>query len=147
MLAEAMVEAVTGAGFADLMQDRVFDALGMNDTTAHQPLSASWSERAAVLHNAAGAPRNRMVFPWRSAGGVYASATDYARAMIVPMRRGKTESGARLLSQAHADLMLTDHRPGKRPLWSRCRAVERRYLQPLRFALERGAHQDVGVTR
>lgn len=114
LLAEAMAEQVTGEDFGDLMQNRVFDALGLADTTASQPLSSAWEDRAAEMHNSSGTPRTRTIYPWHSAGGVYASAADYAKAMIVLLRDGLDEDGDRLISPWLAAQMRTDYAPGSK---------------------------------
>ena len=87
LLAEAMTQHITGEDFAELLQERLFDPLGMASGSIADPDRQDWNEwtqQAAVWHDASGAPYfdRRDIIADRAAGGIYASAADYARAMI-----------------------------------------------------------------
>jgi CubicO group peptidase (beta-lactamase class C family) len=91
MIAQAMMEAVTGQDFLVLMQDRVIGPLGLNDTTFVAPLPPIFADRAAVPHDSNGdplAPADRKYYPWQAAGGMWSTPTDLAQCVLTLMNLG-----------------------------------------------------------
>lgn len=110
LLAETMVETFTGKPFAQYAKTVVLDKLGMNDSTFAQPLSASFAARAAVPHDGNGNAvpvAQRPNYFWAVAGGLYASAADYAKVVIAQMNLGTGANGVQILSPSSAQAMMT----------------------------------------
>jgi CubicO group peptidase (beta-lactamase class C family) len=107
-LAQAMLEQAAGnVPFHQLVKQYVLDPLGMeNSRIVVQPQSAAWEEGAAQMHDQNGTPREREIYIWSGSGGLYASAGDYARAMIPLMNGGKTQEGNDYLHPFSVFLML-----------------------------------------
>lgn len=112
LVAQAAAQAATGQGFAQIMQDRILGPLGMTDSRYTQPLSLSYGQRVASRHDTAGDPIPRTVIPNYAAGGLYASARDYAKAMILLNNDGQIPNGAQVLSPPSVDEIFTDRAPG-----------------------------------
>jgi CubicO group peptidase (beta-lactamase class C family) len=94
LVAQAVAEDAGGASAADMMADFFFDPMGLADTTAVVPPPAGFLARTAWQHQAGGAPATtRAVFPWVFAGGVHASARDYAELMIIALDEGRDSQG------------------------------------------------------
>lgn len=114
LVAEAMIARVTGQSFCQAAQQRVFGPLGMAETQCViAPPSASLEAKLAKHHDDAGVPRSeRAVYPWAAAGGLYASAKDYAKALIPLLNSGAEKDGTPFLHPFSTALMMTDHAPG-----------------------------------
>lgn len=110
LLAETMVETFTGQPFSKYAKTVVLDKLGMNDSTFAQPLSASFAARAAVPHDGNGNAvpvAQRPNYFWAVAGGLYASAADYAKVVIAQMNLGTGANGVQILSPSSAQATMT----------------------------------------
>ena len=120
VLAQAIVEHKTGVPFTTHMQDLVLGPLGRDDSTAMLPLDNAWDDRTAQQHHRdngyATAQAYRRLSTAHAGGGYHGSAADYAKAMIVLMRAGQTETGATFMSfqraSGHVDGSWLD------PTWS-----------------------------
>jgi len=110
LVAEAMAEQIVGDDFENIAQDLVLDPLGMDDSTFVQPLQSSFEARAAEQHDN-GVVKNRAHYPWNAAGGLYASARDYAEVMIPMMNVGKTSKGEDFLHPFLVASALADKTP------------------------------------
>jgi CubicO group peptidase (beta-lactamase class C family) len=83
MIVQLMLEEASGAAFASLARDMVFEPLGMSRTTFETPLPESLRANAAVGHeNGRTIPGKWVVVPALAAGGIWTTAPDYARFMI-----------------------------------------------------------------
>jgi CubicO group peptidase (beta-lactamase class C family) len=113
-IVQLMLEDQTGLAFADLARTRIFEPLGMASTTFEQPLPARFQPLAAVGHDGSGAPiASRQTFtPQQAAGGIYTTATDYARFMI-ECRKGWLGLPNKVLGQAASRAMMTRQDPGQ----------------------------------
>lgn len=116
LVAEAMVAHVTGQGFCQVAQQRVFGPLGMTDTQCvTAPPGATLEAKLAKHHDDNGVPRpERVVYPWAAAGGFYASAKDYAKAIIPLLNSGAKKDGTQFLHPFTTALMMTDHAAGSK---------------------------------
>jgi CubicO group peptidase (beta-lactamase class C family) len=101
-----MMEA-TAKPFPDLMQELVFQKIGMNDSTYEQPLPASRAAQAASGTDASGqtVPGKWHIYPEMAAGGLWTTPTDLAKFAIevALSKRGKSN---RVLSVAMTREML-----------------------------------------
>jgi len=103
-VAQQLVEQVSGMGFQQFLQTRIFDRVGMTGTRYNadhlQP-----GDRAAVGHAKYDFTELRTVAPltWSNnagAGGLYSSAHDMARWMQVQLAEGRLADGTALFSPA-----------------------------------------------
>jgi CubicO group peptidase (beta-lactamase class C family) len=113
LMAQAILErSANNTPFHHMIQNWVFTPLGMTDSrVVDQPMNAAWEDRAAHQHDSTGTPLERRIYWWAAAGGVYASARDYARAVIPLLNGGKTEDGTDFLSQTAVDTILQNNPP------------------------------------
>jgi len=108
LLAEMLLEDVTGRSFDSLADELIFQPLGMHHTTYKNPLQERFHGNVASGHNAAGDPMpgGWAVSPDCAAGGIITTAGDYARFMIATRNAFLGRKGA-LLRRDLAQQMLT----------------------------------------
>lgn len=116
----AMIERLTGRSLPDFMAREIFEPLGMIDTAFHTPPEKA--DRLAALYLKMGeAPLTPISNPMRQdhtsppsfamgGGGLVSTASDYARFAQMLLNRGELD-GRRILSEAAAWLMMTNHLP------------------------------------
>jgi CubicO group peptidase (beta-lactamase class C family) len=93
-----------GAAFDRAMQERIFDPLGMRDTTLsnRRAMAGNWAkpydtdinDKLSLLD----VRYNETVVPYRPAGGAWSSAHDMALYVLDELDEGKLPSGKRLVS-------------------------------------------------
>ncbi len=96
-----------GAAYDKAMQTRVFGPLGMHDTTFDFTVgeSGDWARphgydvdgKMVVMSN----DFNRLIRPYRPAGGAWSSAADMARYVQLELSKGVAPDGKRLVSEAN----------------------------------------------
>ena len=96
-----------GAAYDRAMQEKIFNPLGMRDTTFDYKKgeSGDWAAphgydvngRMTVMSN----KFNFTVYPYRPAGGAFSSAADMARYVELELGKGKTPEGKRIVSEAN----------------------------------------------
>ena len=112
-----LVEKLSGQPFADFLQTRLFDPLGMKDTAFYVPKDKL--ARLARLHRDGpdGKLRRRPTTPTRSTvvplgpsggGGLYSTADDYLRFAQMLLNGGEF-GGTRYLSPRTVQMMRTNH--------------------------------------
>jgi CubicO group peptidase (beta-lactamase class C family) len=104
-----------GAAYDKAMQTRIFDPLGMHDTTFDFKVgeSGDWARphgfdvdgRMTEMSN----HFNHLISPYRPAGGAWSSAEDVARYAELELSKGVTPDGKRLVSEAN---LLERRKPG-----------------------------------
>jgi CubicO group peptidase (beta-lactamase class C family) len=84
VLAQMLLEDVTGRSFADLADEYIFQPLGMRHTTFASPLPERYHGNVAAGHDQAGKmhPGGWLICPGEAAGAIFTTAADYARFMI-----------------------------------------------------------------
>jgi CubicO group peptidase (beta-lactamase class C family) len=121
--AARILEVVSGRSYEDFLQERLFDPLGMTDTT-FWPNPEQVSRLAKVYRpDEAGTDIVEMPLPWMTApltdrtvrfpcpgGGLFAAAADFAQFGRMLLRGGELD-GRRYLSQASVDTMATRQTP------------------------------------
>jgi len=107
-IAEALMQDVTGAAFATLMADLVLGPAGMADSTFAQPLPRQLEQQAAPGHDNRGAilPGRWRIFPELAAAGLWSTAEDLARLLVIIGRAWRGEANP-LLEQRYARAMIT----------------------------------------
>ena len=109
-IAEAISEQLHGAAFEDVMSQTLFLPLGMTESVAQRRPDAHWDALCSKFHDSYGNPRpGRMETRYVSAGGMYTSSRDYAKALLVVLREGLHPEfdHLRFLSEENADEILT----------------------------------------
>lgn len=107
-IAQLLIEDATGRTFADLAREMIFEPLAMRRTTFVNPLPDGFRANAAVGHDEAG---NVFNGKWVNCaggaqGGIYTTASDYARFMIA-CRKAYFDRSNDLLPHALAVQMMT----------------------------------------
>lgn len=118
VVAGAVIEKVSGLSWEDFVQTRIFDRVGMSESV---PLARLADPAKSALPHARVGPPLRLqgpmtqiaasiaeVWNWDSAaaaGGICASATDWAKWIAVRLNDGRLADGTRLFSEAAAKEM------------------------------------------
>lgn len=115
VVAGAVIEAVSGLSWEDFVQTRIFDRVGMSESVPLARLADP--KKSALPHGRVGPPLRYQgamtqiahsiveVWNWDSAaaaGGICASAHDWAKWIAVRLNDGKLADGTRLYSEAAA---------------------------------------------
>ena len=115
VMAGAVIEKVSGLAWEDFVQTRIFDRVGMGESVPLARLADP--KKSALPHGRVGPPlryqgamtpiANSIVEVWNwdsaaAAGGICASATDWAKWIAVRLNDGKLADGTRLFSEAAA---------------------------------------------
>jgi CubicO group peptidase (beta-lactamase class C family) len=103
----AMLEDLEGQEYEEIAQAEVLGPLGMVNSTFEQPLPASFETRSAPPLDANGNALPRESYQWSAGGGLYASAEDYAKAMLVLIDLPATHASD-FLDAAQTSEMLED---------------------------------------
>jgi CubicO group peptidase (beta-lactamase class C family) len=108
VLAEMLLEDVTGRTFDSLAEEFIFGPLGMKHTTFKNPLPERFHANVASGHDQAGNAHagGWLVSPDMGAGGIWTTAEDYARFMIATRDAFRRRKGA-LLRRDLAQQMLS----------------------------------------
>jgi CubicO group peptidase (beta-lactamase class C family) len=107
MIVQLMLEEASGKAFARLAREMIFEPLGMTRTTFENPLPEALRANAAVGHeNGRTIPGKWVCVPPLAAGGIWTTASDYARFMIACRDAWLGRPGA-LLGPALAGQMMT----------------------------------------
>ncbi|MFT3728832.1 MAG: serine hydrolase domain-containing protein [Terricaulis sp.] len=101
-LAGYIIQRVSGEQFPDYIQHHIFDPLGMQHSTFHQPLPQGWSVNASLGYKNGedGKPQDFEIIPAAPAGSLSTTGSDMARFMIAHLNHG-----AGLLQPQTADMM------------------------------------------
>ena len=109
-----LVEAITGQGVDAFMRERIFAPLGMNETD--YAVASENNARLATLHTPSDTglveqpnPEGAVSVLVRGDGGLFSTASDYARFMRMILNRGLGDDGSRLLLADTVDLMAQNH--------------------------------------
>lgn len=106
MLVQVMMEDVTGLDFETLARQLIFDPVGMTRTTFRNPLPEALLADAAVGHeNGKTIPGKWVCVPQLAAGGIWTTASDYARFMIAARDAWRGAPGALIPPELAAEMM------------------------------------------
>jgi CubicO group peptidase (beta-lactamase class C family) len=106
-----LVEEVSGMPLDEFLRDRIFQPLGMQDTSYVVP--AEKRDRVVTVHRLVdgklveNAVPEQVQSPVRGDGGLYGTAPDYIRFLRMLLNRGELD-GARLLSEPSVAAMITN---------------------------------------
>ncbi len=114
VIAEMLLEDVTGRRFDELADELILGPLGMRNTTFVNPLPERFHHNVASGHDQFGNAHagGWLVSPDMGAGGVFTTAADYARFMVATRDAFLGKPGA-LLRQDLAQQMLTRQGSGQ----------------------------------
>ena len=106
---QQLMEDVTGQPFADLLQQRVFDKVGMPHSTFHYPLTKSHALAAASGHDNAGTPCEERFsrVPGLADGGLWSTPADLAR-FLIELQQSASGHANQVLSPAMSMRMMTE---------------------------------------
>lgn len=113
VLAQLLMEDVTGRSLAELAQEFIFAPLGMRNSTFELPLPQAYHAQATAAHGESGAPipGKWHSYPEGAAAGLWSTPSDLARLICEVLRsqRGESQRGEppRVLSAAMTRQMLT----------------------------------------
>ena len=96
--------------FPEIVRDRIFQPLEMNNTTFQQPLPEVLIEIASAGHMSNGLPlaAKRYFFPNMAAGGLWTTASDYAK-YIIELQKSNLGKSNKIISQQLTKEMLSPH--------------------------------------
>lgn len=104
-LAAYIVQRVSGEPIETYLRRHIFEPLGMQRTTLHQPVGAELApDRAKLYAVASGPPRARSFTNTRGAGGIASTGADMSRYMIAHLQDGRYGE-QRILQQETARIM------------------------------------------
>jgi CubicO group peptidase (beta-lactamase class C family) len=108
VVAQRVLEDVTGQPFAQLMQRTVLSPIGMSDSTYEQPLPRSRTNDVAIPYRGDGAPvkGGPHVYPEQAPAGLWTTPTDLAR-YAIEVQRSLAGKSNRVLNTAMVREMLT----------------------------------------
>lgn len=108
VVVQQLLEDVTGEPFINLMQELIFDKLGMAHSTFEQPLPEAYAAGAATAHRSNGepVPGRWHIYPELAAAGLWTTTSDLARVVVEVLRSYAGESNA-VLSVKMTRQMLT----------------------------------------
>jgi CubicO group peptidase (beta-lactamase class C family) len=109
LVLQLLITEVTGKPFAQYMQDAILTPLHMSHSTFAAPLSAEQAAVAATGYAEDGINEiepQYFVKPNGAAGGLWTTATDYAK-FIIELQQAYTGHSQTVLNQASARMMLT----------------------------------------
>jgi CubicO group peptidase (beta-lactamase class C family) len=115
VVAQLLLEDVTGIPFPRLMRDSVLAPIGMTRSTFEQPLPASWLQAVATPYDSEGraVPGGPHVYPEMAPAGLWTTPSDLARYAIEVQKALAGKSA--VLSAAMARQMLTPNGQGLGP--------------------------------
>jgi CubicO group peptidase (beta-lactamase class C family) len=115
VVAQQLLEDVTGIPFPRLMRDSVLAPIGMTRSTFEQPLPASWLQAVATPYDSEGSavPGGPHVYPEMAPAGLWTTPSDLAR-YAIEVQKALTGKSA-VLSAAMARQMLTPNGQGLGP--------------------------------
>jgi CubicO group peptidase (beta-lactamase class C family) len=129
-----LAEDVTGRSFPEIVQERVFDPIGMTRSSIEAPLPDERLAFAAMGHGRDGRPdaAYRRWLPHTAAGGLWTTAADYA-AFLIDIQRALAGEPGHVLDQGSAELMVAPHDAPQYGLgvFQRGGGVEARYVSHL----------------
>jgi CubicO group peptidase (beta-lactamase class C family) len=108
MVVQQLLIDVTGEPFPDLLQNLIFDKLGMAHSTFEQPLPEVCAAAAATAHRSDGqpVPGRWHVYPEQAAAGLWTTPSDLARLVVEMLKSFAGQSNA-VLSAEMTRQMLT----------------------------------------
>lgn len=114
LILELLITELTGKSFAEAMNELVLAPIGMTHSTYEAPLSPAKATTAATAYDESGTSGTaaaHFVEPNAAAGGLWTTATDYAR-FVIELEKEYAGESHRVLDQKMAQMMLT---PGMGP--------------------------------
>lgn len=108
MVVQQLLMDVTGERFPDLIQELIFDKLGMAHSTFEQPLPDACATAAATAHRNDGqpVPGRWHVYPEQAAAGLWTTPSDLARFVVEVLKSFAGQSNS-VLSAEMTRQMLT----------------------------------------
>jgi CubicO group peptidase (beta-lactamase class C family) len=112
LIEQQMMIDATGEPFPRIMRERVFDKLGMKDSTFEQPLPSSRAHSAArgTYANGTAVTGGWHIYPEMAAAGLWTTPTDLAK-LAIEVALAKQGRSNRLLKEATAREMLKVQMP------------------------------------
>ena len=109
LILELLISEITGKPFAEAMGELVLTPIGMNQSTYEAPLSHAKAAAAAAAYDengTSGIAAAHFVEPNAAAGGLWTTATDYAK-FVIELEKEYVGESHRVLDQKIARMMVT----------------------------------------
>ena len=109
MILELLVSELTGKPFAEAMRELVLAPIGMGHSTFQAPLSPAKAATATTAYDESGTrgtAAKHFVEPNAAAGGLWTTATDYAK-FVIELQKEYAGESHRVLDQKMARMMVT----------------------------------------
>jgi CubicO group peptidase (beta-lactamase class C family) len=109
MILELLVSELTGKPFAEAMTELVLAPIGMGHSTFQAPLSPAKAATATMAYDESGTrgtAAKHFVEPNAAAGGLWTTATDYAK-FVIELQKEYAGESHRVLDQKMARMMVT----------------------------------------
>jgi CubicO group peptidase (beta-lactamase class C family) len=109
LILELLITDLTGRTFAEAMEELVLAPIGMSHSTFEAPLPRAKAATAATAYDESGTSgiaAAHFVEPDAAAGGLWTTATDYAR-FVIELQKEYTGESHRVLNQKMAQMMVT----------------------------------------
>src|SRR5581483_5502592 len=109
LILELLITDLTGKSFAEAMRELVLAPIGMDHSTFQAPLSPAKAATAATAYDeggASGTAPSHFVEPNAAAGGLWTTATDYAK-FVIELEKEYAGESHRVLDQKMAMMMVT----------------------------------------
>ncbi len=108
-----LIEELTGVSLESFLKSRIFEPLGMHETSFY--VSASLMPRVATVHSTAAGQlleipnQGSIASPENGDGGLTSTAGDYTKFIQMFLNGGLSSSGERILSEHSVNLMAQNH--------------------------------------
>ena len=109
MVLELLITELMEKPFSEAMKELVLAPIGMNNSTFEAPLSPAKAATAATAYNESGTRGTaaaHFVEPNAAAGGLWTTATDYAK-FVIELQKEYAGESHRVLNQKMAQMMVT----------------------------------------
>lgn len=107
---QQLVVDVEQKSFPEVVREKIFRPLGMENTTFQQPLPEELIKNASAGHMSNGLPivGKRYFFPNMAVGGLWTTASDYAK-YIIELQKSHLGKSNKIISQELTKEMLSPH--------------------------------------
>ena len=110
LVAQGIIEAITGDAMEDVLADRVLGPIGMEDSTFDTSWISAYPDEISLHHDSNGDPvvgAERSTVQWLGAGGLYTTPRDMAKMLLTLANSGTSPDGEYVVTATSVDDMLS----------------------------------------